>query len=182
MYTFALLVGSFVLWIASEKTLLHFRQGGVAVESSRGVQPAPRNQHCLPARCAGASPPPQPRHRCPLGRCLQPHRAPPVLVPAGLRHWRGGGEMAAEHRGRGHDVGLPQRGESAASQVRPNATPRQLLPVGRCRQQRTAAVAPCLPALRACLPCVPAWLACLLARSWATQPACLPADYGGLDD
>jgi hypothetical protein len=25
MYTFALLVGSFVLWIASEKTLLHFR-------------------------------------------------------------------------------------------------------------------------------------------------------------
>lgn len=28
MYTVALLVGSFVLWIASEKTLLHFRQAG----------------------------------------------------------------------------------------------------------------------------------------------------------
>lgn len=46
---------------------------------------------------------------------LQPHGAPPFLVPAGMRHWRGAGALAAKPGGHRHDVGLPQCGEPAAA-------------------------------------------------------------------
>ena len=93
---------------------LQVRRGGSTTQAGAGRGPCslPSATGTACQRCAGASPPPQQPCCRPLCRCLQPHRAPPVLVPAGLRHWRGGGEMVAEHRGRGHDVGLPKCGES----------------------------------------------------------------------